>query len=190
MTILTFNNTALTVHQANGQHWLSAQEISVALVYNRSSAVTEIYNRNRWEFGQDTSTSLKLRDKGGILRKRRLFNRRGSHLIAMFAKTDKARAFRKWVLDVLTDHQQVRQEERILEHSTIMRVMDMMEQDIIKQHDTIPETIRQAYLVSLDLSNALGEVERSRLLLAAHLEECARCVFPNGIPSYAPAPRL
>lgn len=35
----------------------------------------------------------------------RVFSLRGAHLIGMFARTNKAQEFRRWVLDVIEQHQ-------------------------------------------------------------------------------------
>lgn len=40
----------------------------------------------------------------GQFRTARVFSLRGAHLIAMFARTSKAQAFRRWVLDILDGH--------------------------------------------------------------------------------------
>lgn len=42
---------------------------------------------------------------GNLVIKARVFSLRGAHLIGMFARTAKAQAFRRWVLDILEQHQ-------------------------------------------------------------------------------------
>lgn len=81
--------------------YLTAVEIAAALGHKRANAVTQIYERNKDEFTGDMSESLKLRLSGNYQKSVRIFSLRGAHLIAMFAKTETAKAFRKWVLDIL-----------------------------------------------------------------------------------------
>ena len=48
-------------------------------------------------------TALVEMQTAGGLQKMRIFSLRGAHLIAMFARTKIAKAFRKWVLDILDE---------------------------------------------------------------------------------------
>lgn len=96
---LSFNEVNFTPVQQNGQIWLTAGELARALGYAKANAVTQVYERNQDEFSSnmtqviDNPQSLNLR--------LRIFSLRGAHLIAMFSKTDIAKQFRKWVLDIL-----------------------------------------------------------------------------------------
>lgn len=102
---LSFNEVNFTPIEQNGQIWLTASELAKALGYSRSNAVTQVYERNKDEFNSSMTLSLKLRLKGfgsgNSEKESRIFSLRGCHLIAMFSKTDIAKQFRKWVLDIL-----------------------------------------------------------------------------------------
>lgn len=102
---LAFEETRFDVVQHKGQVWLRAAEIAQALGYSRADKVTQIFDRNQDEFTPAMTLNLKLRVKGfgaGNDRKDvRVFSLRGAHLIAMFARTAVAKAFRRWVLDIL-----------------------------------------------------------------------------------------
>ncbi|KRI55795.1 alpha/beta hydrolase [Acinetobacter baumannii] len=115
---LTFNEVNFSPVQHNNQIWLSASELAKALGYEKSNAVTQIYERNKDEFASDMTTTLKvsvvnsscsvenlnlrLSKKTENLEKTiRVFSLRGCHLITFFARTSVAKQFRKWVLDVL-----------------------------------------------------------------------------------------
>lgn len=115
---LTFNEVNFSPVQHNNQIWLSASELAKALGYEKSNAVTQIYERNKDEFASDMTTILKvsvvnsshsvenlnlrLTKKTKNLEKTiRVFSLRGCHLITFFARTSVAKKFRKWVLDVL-----------------------------------------------------------------------------------------
>ena len=96
---LSFNDVNFTPVQRDGQIWLTAGELARALGYAKANAVTQVYERNQDEFSSnmtqviDNPQSLNLR--------LRIFSLRGAHLIAIFSKTEIAKQFRKWVLDIL-----------------------------------------------------------------------------------------
>ncbi|MPW43380.1 BRO-N domain-containing protein [Acinetobacter guerrae] len=96
---LSFNDVNFSAVQRDGQIWLSSSELAESLGYKQENAVSKIFNRNSEEF-TDSMTQIienpQLPNLG-----MRIFSLRGCHLIAMFARTDVAKSFRKWVLDVL-----------------------------------------------------------------------------------------
>lgn len=104
-TQLVFNNTPLSVITLNNQIWIASSELAKILNYADNRAVTKIYDRNSDEFTGAMTSVVKLTTNGinNSLREKsvRLFSLRGAHLIAMFANTEIARDFRKWVLDIL-----------------------------------------------------------------------------------------
>lgn len=96
---LDFDGTALEITDHNGAPWLTLSQIVRALGFDSDAGVQNLYTRNRAEFTEDMTALL----RQGRTRVR-IFSPRGAHLIGMFARTPKAKAFRRWVLDVL-DHQ-------------------------------------------------------------------------------------
>lgn len=107
-TALTFRDTTFRPVTRDGQPWLTAAEIAEALGYSRTDKVTEIYSRNKAEFTDSMTQTLKLRVSGEINglqhKKARIFSLRGAHLIGMFARTKLAAEFRRWVLDILDQY--------------------------------------------------------------------------------------
>jgi len=101
LTTVQFDNTNLEIIDRNGQQWLIGQQIASALGYKDGSSITRIFSRNSDEFTSDMTDTVKLTDPRNVEQTQRIFSPRGAHLIAMFSRTDKAKAFRKWVLDVL-----------------------------------------------------------------------------------------
>ncbi|AUZ05294.2 hypothetical protein ADP71_17690 [Vitreoscilla sp. C1] len=105
MNALTFNQVSLNpVSQPDNQIWITATELANALGYKKADAVTQIFNRNEDEFSSSMSMTLKMsviRKTGNIMMPVRIFSLRGCHLVAMFAKTEIAKQFRKWVLDLI-----------------------------------------------------------------------------------------
>jgi prophage antirepressor-like protein len=101
MKDLAFQNTTLTLIPIDGEVWVTATDLAKALGYEQPNQVTRIYNRNKEEFTSSMSQKVKLTLSGNYQKAVRLFSLRGAHLVAMFARTPVAKAFRRWVLDIL-----------------------------------------------------------------------------------------
>src|SRR5690606_8864826 len=69
--------------------------------YQNDNTVSRIFARNHDEFSPDMTQKVKLTLSGNYKKEVRLFSLRGAHLLAMFARTELAKEFRRWVLDVL-----------------------------------------------------------------------------------------
>lgn len=100
-TQLVFNNTPISIIKLNNQIWFTSSELAKILQYKKTDSITQIYNRNSDEFTSKMTETLKMRASGNYQKTVRIFSLRGAHLIAMFANTEIARDFRKWVLDIL-----------------------------------------------------------------------------------------
>ena len=98
--VLTFEDHPLSVVDWRGESWLRGPQIAEALGYNQINRVNDLYTRNAAEFTDDMTEVLDLPTAGGV-QPVRIFSLRGAHLLGMLARTDKAAAFRRWVLDVL-----------------------------------------------------------------------------------------
>lgn len=105
MNTLTFNNIDFKPVERNGQIWLASSEIAKALGYSRTDKVSNLYNRNKDEFTHNMTATVTMRVEGfggGNSKKPvRIFSLRGCHALAFFARTETAKRFRKWVLDIL-----------------------------------------------------------------------------------------
>jgi prophage antirepressor-like protein len=100
--VLNFEGTDLTVVDHAGQPCLTAADVARALGYARSDAVGRIYDRNKGEFTPDMTVTVNLTVPGNPMPiPVRVFSPRGAHLVAMLSRTERARSFRRWVLDVL-----------------------------------------------------------------------------------------
>lgn len=100
---LTFNDTTFTPVTRQNSLWIRAVELSQALGYKREDSVAKIYRANTDEFTPDMAQVVEITDNAdsAFPVKSLLFSLRGCHLLAMFARTPVAKAFRVWVLDVL-----------------------------------------------------------------------------------------
>ncbi|MFZ4835893.1 BRO-N domain-containing protein [Rouxiella sp. Mn2063] len=81
--------------------WLTSSELADALQYKSAKSVTNLFNQNADEFTSGMTQVIESVTSGNYRKKVRVFSLRGAHLIAMFARTDVAKEFRRWVLDIL-----------------------------------------------------------------------------------------
>ncbi|CAA0262268.1 Uncharacterised protein [Klebsiella oxytoca] len=97
---LSFHNTNFSYMEMGGQVWLTAAEVGEALEYADDKAVQRIFSRHADEFTAQMTGVVKVTTRRGM-QEARVFSLRGAHLVAMFARTPKAKEFRRWVLDIL-----------------------------------------------------------------------------------------
>lgn len=98
---LCFNEVTLSPVSHQNNIWIRAVELARALGYADESSVGRIYQRNADEFTPDMTQVIEISDTVNLTVPARIFSLRGCHLLAMFARTPVAKAFRRWVLDVL-----------------------------------------------------------------------------------------
>ena len=104
-TQLTFKSHTLTPVIVNNQPYLETRQIGIALGYTRGDVVGQLYKAHADEFTPDMTCTSDLVVQGQK-RKVRVFSLRGCHLLAMFSKTPVAKEFRRWVLDLIEQHNQ------------------------------------------------------------------------------------
>ncbi|MHC1792156.1 BRO-N domain-containing protein [Solidesulfovibrio sp.] len=97
---LSFGDVNLSIIDRSGTPWIRGAQIEQALGYTRQNAVQQLYERNKDEFAPSMTATVELDTPGGR-QVVRIFSPRGCHLLAIFARTPKAKEFRRWVLDVL-----------------------------------------------------------------------------------------
>ena len=104
---LCFNDFTFSPVTRENQPWFRSSELARALGYSDDRKVSRLYDRNSDEFTPEMTQLIEIVDvpemgtTGNLLTKVRIFSLRGCHLLAMFARTPVAKAFRRWVLDVL-----------------------------------------------------------------------------------------
>ena len=121
MDKLIIGGAELSVIDHGGQPCLTLSEVAVAL-YGKGgdqtdapldSAVRQVqklYSRHADEFTRTMTAMVTMQTRGGE-QEVRVFSLRGAHLLGMFARTDRAKKFRRDVLDVLDE--QLRQGETL-----------------------------------------------------------------------------
>lgn len=105
--ILAFENIEFDVVDIHNVPWLRAPQIEGALGYEKRDAVGQLYARNADEFSAEMTQVVELTTAGGR-QPVRIFSPRGCYLLGMLARTELAKAFRRWVLDVLEGRQPAR----------------------------------------------------------------------------------
>ena len=98
---LSFHEVQFDIIDRNSQPWLRSQQISVALGYSRGDQANDLYSRNADEFTEAMTALVELETSSGGKQQVRIFSLRGCHLLGMLARTQIAKEFRKWVLDLL-----------------------------------------------------------------------------------------
>ena len=102
-TALTFNAITLTPINHQNSLWIRAVELAKALGFKREDQAAKIYRAHADEFTPDMAQLVEITDNAdsAFPVKSLIFSLRGCHLVAMFARTPVAKAFRRWALDVL-----------------------------------------------------------------------------------------
>ena len=102
-TALTFNDVVLSPIPHQNSLWIRAVELAKALGFKREDQAAKIYRSHADEFTPDMAQLVEITDNANSAFpvKSLIFSLRGCHLVAMFARTPVAKAFRRWVLDVL-----------------------------------------------------------------------------------------
>ncbi|PKR54422.1 BRO-N domain-containing protein [Thalassospira marina] len=147
-----FHDTDLSIIDRNGVPWITAPDLARALGYSRADKIGKLFRANQSEFNDAMAHTLETRSRGQVAaRPVRIFSPRGCHLIAMFARTDRAKEFRRWVLDVLEGLEQPAPAPARVVRSraltrTDQRLINQRAQQILSQHfpDIRNELARQA----------------------------------------------
>jgi prophage antirepressor-like protein len=98
--VLVFENVEFDVVDIHNVPWLRAPQIEAALGYEKRGAINTLHDRNSDEFTDEMTQIVDL-DTAGGRQQVRIFSPRGCYLLGMLARTERAKAFRAWVLDVL-----------------------------------------------------------------------------------------
>ena len=103
-TSLCFNDFTFSPVTHDNEPWIRAIQIGSALKYgNPDAAMRKLYQAHADEFTPAMTAVVTLQTEGGP-QETRIFSLRGCHLLAMFARTPVAKAFRRWVLDVIEQY--------------------------------------------------------------------------------------
>ena len=137
---LSFNDVSLVpVPVTNSPFtWLRSADIARALGYKRVDILSKLYNNNADEFTPEMTQVIEIvaEHQNGVAEnlsdgRCRIFSLRGCHLLAMFSRTPVAKAFRKWVLDVLD--RMAEEEQAALPHGDTLTAAEQAQLQAIVQ---------------------------------------------------------
>jgi hypothetical protein len=103
-SVLVFEDVEFDVVDIHNVPWLRVGQLDLALGYEKDGSVRKIYERNADEFTDEMTQIVDL-DTAGGRQQVRIFSPRGCYLLGMLSRTERAKEFRKWVLDVLEGRQ-------------------------------------------------------------------------------------
>ena len=114
MAELAFATLTIQTIDRDGERWLTISDIAAALYpyENKGGSQSEapfekrvrnLYARHAEEFSESMTALIDVQTAGGV-QKIRVFSLRGAHLLGMFARSKRAKAFRRWVLDIIEQH--------------------------------------------------------------------------------------
>lgn len=147
---LCFNDVQFDVIPQNSQPWVRGYQIGTALGYgeNADVSIRKLYIRHADEFTSSMTAVVTLPTEGGP-QETRIFSLRGCHLLAMFARTPVAKAFRKWVLDVIERYgDRVPVDAQTPPTGTLSRISSRtIAGELHKRHSTVLDAISRAAAV-------------------------------------------
>jgi hypothetical protein len=141
---LQFQNTRFDIVDRNGQPWLRLLQIGSALRYSKADLVGRIYQKHADEFTDSMTAVIKMPTAGGV-QDTRIFSLRGAHLLAMLSRTEVAKDFRRWVLDILERESAVSPAPTFGKAKSILQATRLF-QATQKAHHGL--SVRQSYLLA------------------------------------------
>ena len=173
--VLVFESTEFDVVDLHNVPWLRGYQIGSALEYSDGgAAVAKLYDRNADEFTDEMTRVVDLQTAGGI-QPVRIFSPRGCYLLGMLARTEKAKAFRAWVLDVLEGRAVPREAKPMTIPQTI--AMHRLHTSVLKDLERSTAAGMRAALY-----DKLRHISRLLALPAPALDSIGRTVTQSELP--------
>lgn len=146
---LCFNEFTFSPVIRDSQPWFKSSELARALGYKDENSVRRIYERNADEFTENMTQVVENLDTVNLTVRARIFSLRGCHLLAMFARTPVAKAFRRWVLDVIEQYgDRVPVDAQTPTTGTLSRISSRtIAGELHKRHSTVLDAISRAAAV-------------------------------------------
>lgn len=174
-SVLVFENTELDVIDVHNVPWLRGYQIGKALDYSDpSQAISKLFDRNADEFTEEMTQVVDLQTAGGM-QPVRIFSPRGCYLLGMLARTEKAKAFRAWVLDVLEGRAVPREAKPMTIPQTI--AMHKLRTSLLRELEQ-----RTTHGMRIALHDQLRHVSRLLALPVPALNDIGRTVAQPELP--------
>jgi prophage antirepressor-like protein len=161
MTTLAFQGVEIKPLHRDHQTWFRLPQIETALGYkSEGKSLARVFARHADEFTKSMTRVLKLKTAGGM-QPVRIFSLRGAHLLAMFARTDVAKAFRAWVLDLIDAEikREVPAAPALIASAQVVALGDIIKRRIAERVAAIPDPMNRAAAMRAAIKNAADAVE-------------------------------
>lgn len=119
---LIFEETKFDVVDIHNIPWLRLPQVGAALGYENPYHLQKLFDRNSDEFTDEMVQTVEL-DTASGKQQVRIFSPRGCYLIGMLSRTEKAKAFRVWVLDVLEGRAMPRMIKKSLDRDFLLETL-------------------------------------------------------------------
>jgi prophage antirepressor-like protein len=182
---LSFRDVRFDAVDRFGQPWLQANQVGQALGYSRSDAINTLYQSNADEFTDAMTALVKLHhgiDGAGQAREVRIFSLRGCHLLGMFARTEIAKEFRKWILNVLDQQAGGAQPQPTDIAALAQQLADLLKGKVVVDYDSLCRFARMSHAAAkrlVEIEKLLEETERVGLELE---KQCGHPLVRLDIP--------
>jgi len=170
-TTIAFKDTTLDIIRRNGQPWLRGPQIEAALGFKSRGDLNQVYERNKDEF-TDTETAVVMLVTNGGKQKVRIFSSRGAWLLGMLARTERAKAFRRWVLDVLEAQHQPKL-TTVKEHTR--RLPDPKPE--VEPRGPATGLPYGRYLITVDLDGCIVPIETETVARGTHIMDTDKLYY-------------
>lgn len=179
---LVFSGTTLNTITINEKTYITSRELAKALQYADPKAPTIIYHKNQSEFTSGMSEVVRTTTSGNLQKNTRVFSLRGAHLVAMFARTGKAKEFRRWVLDLIEKEISEQVAEMNRNRRFLVAVYDGKVQSVKDVTDKTVVNIKRYYQLIHDIRSMHG--------VLTELQERLRLVYGECSPEKFDTPLL
>jgi prophage antirepressor-like protein len=161
MSTLTFQGVEIKPVVRERQTWMRLSQIELALGYaSKGRALAKIFTVHADEFTKSMTRVLKMKTAGGM-QPVRIFSLRGAHLLAMFARTDVAKAFRVWVLDLIDAEikRHAPAGPALVAPAQVAALGEIVKRRIAERVATIPDPMNRVVAMKAAFKNAGAAIE-------------------------------
>ena len=158
-----FNGTSVTIIERDGQRWLTADQIGLALGYNPANAragLNNLYGRHTDEFSSADTCVIKLMTQGQM-RETRIFSATGCIKLGFFASTPKAKEFRTWASEVLAEHSS-RAVQAVQESALSEQATDLLGSHVVELTRQVTLLMNQVMRLSRKVITTQGQLIRTQ----------------------------
>lgn len=184
LRVITMKNTIPTVFHGqpleiinhNGQRWLTAEQVGLALGYSNANAgqgVRNLHNRHADEFTELDTCQINLSWQGQM-RQMRVFSATGCQLLGFFSNTPRAKQFRRWAKQVLANQSAAAVTPEPVVQSEAYEIPAYVRKELLASRPLWAK-IQRYYQLGLNQAEIATLVNRAPSTLRKHLNRMSRC---------------